>query len=406
MGGFHLFSDMSFHDLWAHQNAELTRVIDGMSDSYLVDVDLEDLVESLSLRFHLDVPALGEPYAKNNRVKIRVDRDFGGPARPDRPSVEVDGYDYILQVPFSGDQIVFTIRPSSFLSPPFGAIWDGKTLEKSVSVREPDVHYINSEFEAFLRSVKQHLSWLDADFANFNNSLRTNIEAAVRQRRDRAAKAAQVATQLIVPIRERSSGDTFTTPVKRKQIIPQLPRVKPGAPPEPILSEEIYGAILDTMSRMAVTMEKSPQAYSTLDEEALRFQFLVPLNAHFELEAHGEAFNYRGKTDILISRDGRSVFIAECKIWKGREALSEAIDQLLGYLAWRDTKCALLIFSRNKNFTQVLDQIRPTIEAHVQFVRFDRADDQTRLRFTFRRQDDPGRLLALTVLAFQVPIAP
>lgn len=36
-------------------------------------------------------------------------------------------------------------------------------------------------------------------------------------------------------------------------------------------------------------------------------------------EAQGETFNKSGKTDILISEESRSAFIAECKIWRGQK---------------------------------------------------------------------------------------
>ena len=54
------------------------------------------------------------------------------------------------------------------------------------------------------------------------------------------------------------------------------------------------------------------------------------LNGHYD--ATGETFNAEGKTDILIRTDGRNVFIAKCKFWKGQKALHVAIDQMLGYL--------------------------------------------------------------------------
>src|ERR1700738_805507 len=37
---------------------------------------------------------------------------------------------------------------------------------------------------------------------------------------------------------------------------------------------------------------------------------------------------FDGKTDILIRKDGKNVFIAECKFWKGEKAFLETIDQI------------------------------------------------------------------------------
>ncbi|MCA1939884.1 MAG: hypothetical protein LDL26_02690 [Caenispirillum bisanense] len=150
-------------------------------------------------------------------------------------------------------------------------------------------------------------------------------------------------------------------------------------------------------------MERSPHAYATMDEETLRFQFLVPLNAHFEGEARAEVFNYGGKTDILITVQGKNIFIGECKFWRGPKGLTETVDQVLGYLGWRDTKCAILLFNRKRNFSQVLAQILPTMEQHPQYISFDGSRDGTELTFTFSRPDDADRRLKLTVLAFDIP---
>ena len=100
---------------------------------------------------------------------------------------------------------------------------------------------------------------------------------------------------------------------------------------------------------------------------------------------------------------GRTFFIAECKFWKGAKSLLETVDQILGYLGWRDTKCAILLFNRKRNFTQVLNQVLPTIEEHPHFVTFEGRRNETEFSFTFRRPDDVDRRLSLTVLAFDIP---
>lgn len=51
-----------------------------------------------------------------------------------------------------------------------------------------------------------------------------------------------------------------------------------------------------------------------------------------------------GKTEILLRENGRNVFIAECKFWKGPKHYYETIDQLIGYSSCRDTKTAILVF--------------------------------------------------------------
>ena len=87
-----------------------------------------------------------------------------------------------------------------------------------------------------------------------------------------------------------------------------------------------------------------------MKEEQIRDLILVNLNGHYEGNATGETFNGLGKTDILIRASGRNVFVAECKFWSGSKAMHAAINQILGYLTWRDTKAALLVFSKEFEF--------------------------------------------------------
>jgi hypothetical protein len=107
-----------------------------------------------------------------------------------------------------------------------------------------------------------------------------------------------------------------------------------------------------------------------MDEEALRSHLLVQLNGVYEGDATGETFNFQGKTDILIRKDGKNVFVAECKFWKGEIAFLDTIDQLVTtYLIWRDTKTAVIFFNRNAGFSAVLSKIAEITPKHLQFKR-------------------------------------
>jgi hypothetical protein len=130
---------------------------------------------------------------------------------------------------------------------------------------------------------------------------------------------------------------------------------------------------------------------------------LVPLNGYFEGAAAGETFNAEGKTDILIRVDGRNIFIAECKIWRGSQYLMEAIDQLFSYMTWRDTKSAITVFNRNKNFSAVLASIKETVGAHPQRKHGPRVEGETRFRYVFGHPKDSSREIIVTILAFDVP---
>lgn len=399
-----LFHKFNLRKAIDNARAMLRKELDGMPDDRLLNTDLAELQSYAGQKYGLELPVLGEPAIDERRTKMEVGR-FGEYPQRGEQTFSVDAHRYTLEVPFTGEKDLFLTQGAQYnLNPPRGTVREG-LLTVTVVQREPNADALNQEFDRFLLAVGEHLGWLRGDVDAWNASIPGEVANVIQDRKRKAEQVGAVAKGLKFGVKPRAErASTYAAPVaQRRKIAPRLPSAKPGAPPEPILADEMYRAILDTLRQMSLVMEKSPHAYATMDEETLRFQFLVPLNANFEGEAKGEVFNYGGKTDILITANGKNVFIGECKFWKGAKALAETVDQILGYLGWRDTKCAILLFNRNKGFSQVLAQVRPTLEQHPQFVSFNGSKDETELSFTFKRPDDPERRLKLTVLAFDIP---
>jgi hypothetical protein len=156
------------------------------------------------------------------------------------------------------------------------------------------------------------------------------------------------------------------------------------------------------MSGMALMMERSPRTFTKLKEEEIRDHFLLQLNGHYKGKASGETFNGRGKTDILVREQDKNIFIGECKIWKDADGITAAIDQLLSYLTWRDTKAALVVFVKRKSIVRPLETIMNTVEAHRCMKRV-KEKSEGRQRFVFGKLDDPSREIILTAMVFHIP---
>ncbi len=164
-----------------------------------------------------------------------------------------------------------------------------------------------------------------------------------------------------------------------------------------------YEHILSVLTNMVVVMEQSPRAFKGMGEEDLRTHFLVQLNGHYEGQATGETFNYEGKTDILIKAEGKNIFVAECKFWTGPTGLTKALDQLLSYTTWRDTKTALLVFNRDRSMSTVLKGVDETAIEHPNFKVKQETVLETEFRYVFGHRDDVNREITVTVLVFDVP---
>lgn len=115
----------------------------------------------------------------------------------------------------------------------------------------------------------------------------------------------------------------------------------------------------------------------------------------------GELFNGAGKTDILIRVDDRNIFIGECKVWSGPRTMDDVLKQLFGYLVWRDTKAAILLFIRNKDVTAVIDNAIAKIKEHPNHKRCPaHRAGADQYEFTMHADGDPEREIHLTLIPF------
>jgi len=264
---------------------------------------------------------------------------------------------------------------------------------------------VKREIERTLDQIEQQLGNLRANVAEFQKELPPLVRDWIERRRSKLLADQNLVSSLGYRLKQRpGTTQTYAPPEVRRKIKPSLPP-KSATPfkPEPALANEDCEHILSVLHGMAIVMERSPSAFKSLDEEALRFQFLVPLNGHYDGAASGETFNYEGKTDIVIRVEGRNILVAECKFWAGPKQLTDTIDQLLGYTCWRDTKTAIILFNRNKNFSKVLEAIPGAVTAHPNYLRTVGKSAETGFRFVFSHRDDTNRELTLSVLAFDVP---
>ncbi|MEE5052405.1 hypothetical protein V2J84_01870 [Pseudomonas alliivorans] len=127
----------------------------------------------------------------------------------------------------------------------------------------------------------------------------------VNDRKKRLLAKSQRTADLGIPVRQCSDAPkTYAVPTARRESVPTLqPATSQPFESEPTWAMDQYERVLKIMQDMALVVERSPAAFKSMDEEALRQHFLVQLNAQFEGKASGETFNMSGKTVILL-REG------------------------------------------------------------------------------------------------------
>ena len=381
------------------QHKALHNKIDTFQKDHIFNVDEHELICALVDEFGLDVPKLNIDACMIDQTEdTRRIRDDFGHAFDARINV------YTVTIPFSGEAVVFTFRPNTSDFNPPRAFVGNSELRMTFQQRHPDAATLRTEIEDTTQRIQRYLGWCEELIKPFNEQLPRIARESLQYRKQKLGKDINVLTELGIPVRRRDSiPSTVAVPVTRKAILPTSQKASKPQLPDPTLTETAYNAILKTMSDMALVIERSPTAFQNLTEEEIRFHFLVSLNAIYEGNATAETFSYQGKTDIQIRYEGRPIFTAECKFWTGQKALAQTVDQLLRYVTWRDTKTAILLFNKNKSFSQVLHQIEPTVSSHPKFFRSEGKRNETEYRFVMSHPNDAARHITLTVLAFDIP---
>ena len=338
-------------------------------------------------------------------AQIDVSRDFRRVVFDRNTPFYIPGTRVTFYVPFTGDSDLFHCQPSTrSLNPPRATVRSNE-LVFTYDLTGDRMTQVKESFEETLDRTKTEVGRVNADVASFNASLAQNARQALNARREKLLQDRNLVESIGYPLRRRENRpSTFVLPDVKRRVPPRMPTVssEPFAP-EPTLAMDEYEYILSVLSNMVEVMERSPRAFKDMNEEDLRTHFLVHLNGHYEGQATGETFNYEGKTDILIRAEGRNIFIAECKFWTGSAGLTKALDQLLSYATWRDTKTALLVFNRDRNMSTVLERVVKTVRDHPNYKAERAVNSETESRYVFGHRDDSNREITVSILVFDVP---
>ncbi|RJQ20250.1 hypothetical protein C4580_04400 [Candidatus Woesearchaeota archaeon] len=395
-----LFSTEELSAYLSRKERQLKQQIDEFTSDYILHVDLAELKKSLFENYEDFIPELMETIeVTQSEVQIQTDSPQSAFWPDHKPALQ-NGTRMTFHVPFEGNASFFQYTPSTRnLRLPKGVVQDSE-LVVNVDELPHRSDEFRKEFNKNIADVKIELDRLRAELITHYKSIPRKIDIWVNSRWSKCKDDEKLTLTVGFPLKKRKDAPkTYTAPLIRKKL-PTV-QLKEGSP-ELVLEEEHYEHILTIVTSMAHVMERSPRAFEQIQEEDLRVHFLVQLNGQYEGQATGETFNFGGKTDIIVRINDKNIFIAECKFWSGEKRFTETIEQLLKYTSWRDTKTAIILFNRNKNFSEVLKQIPAIVQSHPNF-KEELEHDETTFRFKLHQNDDKEKLIHLTVVAFDVP---
>lgn len=397
-----LFTQRNLATLLKDQIHKMEITIDELSDDVFLQNSSDDLIEAISQGGYVQpIELLKDQGVSHPPVEITNTHVWGS-------SVPISGFRYAIEVPYTGASGLFNHQPDTYdLDKPTAQLnshsMHGSLIFSRIATAEVTKDELSASFEAEVQKVRKYIGFQALQLNPFNASLNDEASRIVNGRRDRLLKARHIAASLGYTLNQRPGAPlTYVSPMVRRKI---TTKVSGTFQPEPAIEEAEYQNILRIIENMSFVMERNPRVFSTAPEETIRDHYLVQLNGQYEGSATGETFNGHGHTDILVRDGNANLFIAECKIWHGQKQFAEAIDQLLGYVTWRDTKTAIIIFNRNQETTPVVETVETTIKAHGNYKRDAKLESPTRLRAVFGRPGDPAREIIVTVIIVPIPKA-
>lgn len=406
-GKTRIFAESDLRNYLEQRRSSVIHSIESENDDYLLNVNESDYVN------HKADEALVDP------LDIHIDQIYASSSEQMIPAEYFPSSFFVhsgksykkdvikFHIPFSGNADLLRCVPSTRV------FW---AMDVEVSHNEFSFEIINfsdnaesitRDKDSNMRSIMQQLGNVSSEVEKYNSNVKKQIRQAFEARKQRILAKSNVLASLGVPIKKAGNvSPTFSvpTPQKRKKVTVARPVVaESGYKPEPSLDKTAYIDILKLIHDVGKEFERLPSLYAGKEEEHLRDHFLMMLEPNFEGSATGETFNKTGKTDILLRHEGNNVFLAECKFWRGKKNFLDTITQLLGYLTWRDSKAAVIMFVPNKDFTAALETAKQVINEHPNYIEYVDANDETWLNYLFHLNGDRNRQVSIAVMLYHTP---
>ena len=411
-----LFSGASLSDVLFATTQGITERVNKVPKDELIASTDEELVEHFLSELAVEPLEIYEDRKERSEfreARIDVSGRFDYDPFPDerqRP-VLAHANEVTVTIPFTGDIELWQLRPNPLrMSFPRGVVVPARGEERSMvkftitKLQEEDEAEFGRELEKRLDDVRTHIENQRKQVETFTKQLSKHIMDAVQKRRERLEKQEGLAKAWDIPVKHRP-GSQPIEPIKMKEKIvkPLPPPPKSGFKPEPGIEEKHYENILKIIRHQGRTFETTPATYKVHDEEELRDIMLANLNIYLEGEGGGELFRKTGKTDICVKEGDRAAFVAECTVWYGEKELVGKVDQLLGYLTWRDAKAALVIFNKNLGgFTELCKKAPAALAKHPFNVKGLGEQEESEWRYVFRSAEDEGRRVTVHVFLFNL----
>ena len=282
----------------------------------------------------------------------------------------IDGYCIVFTIPYDGSAELLKLKPSTYIMTSFEVVnlvcpsddnygeisLEFKYTNQELKEKDNPKQFVDGQFRNKFDNYKKMIGYVNSEIESFNSSIRDKIKHYLNERRKKATDYEMISEKLNIPLQMSGNAPNISPiPLKRVERLPKvsLPQNRPISK-EYSISDSDYKNINRIIHTSCTAMEDTARTFNKIGEEELRDIIISNLSTHYIQQVTGETFRKVGKTDIHISFENKSAFIGECKIWHGIKNFEEAINQLMGYSTWKDSKTSLIIFNKkNKDFGSV-----------------------------------------------------
>lgn len=270
-----LFKKRALFDALAQQEAQLRAEVPKLDPDSVLRSGIAPTVDRLVEKYQVNPPAIREDQISVSQQEVDIDLR-GEPFVIPIPGMShtVRGVAVSYHIPYEGDQAFFDCYPNPHtMGPTPVAEVSPREVTIRYRVRQLDADELKRRFAGDLATIQSHLQSLKGEGESFNERLRPLAQQLVELRHAGILRDRNTVASLGYQLRERADAPQTYAVAKREKAPVPSPRSRAPFAPEPALDMATYDKILGIMQNMVVVMERSPKAFSHMQEEDLRQHF-------------------------------------------------------------------------------------------------------------------------------------
>ena len=418
-----LFKNQYVKDFTAQNTDSLKREISNIPDNDILTLDINELANYYLDKYSINTIELYKNDIISDIEEVKIEEvnpfyDRYSTIEFEPMTFKIDGYRINYKIPFDGNSNLLYLQPTMSIMTRFEidrieSNYNSDYLPSicySISLKRTELdgkdnpqEIIDKEFEKNFKRYETMIGYVNNDINHYNSSLKNTIMELLNKRKEKSSSLSSLLSKINIPLKT-SANATNTTPIKLgiKKEIKKYPEKKIDNYEDYSIDDSDYDKIKNIINQACISYERTAITINKLEEEDIRNLLLSNLNSHYDSLATGETFSKTGKTDIRIQFKNKAAYVAECKIWHGPSEFNNAIDQLFGYITWRDVKTSLIVFNKNnKDFSALLNKIDTELNDHKLKISCKRIAPNN-WQCTFKKNNESDEKVELNVLVYDL----